>query len=44
MGLLLAIVGKSVGRTDLEEKVSSQYEFVFNLLHLKCGLPSGDVW
>lgn len=23
------IVGKSVGRTDLEEKVSSQYEFVF---------------
>lgn len=30
--LLLTIVGKSVGRTGLEEKISSQYEFVFEFV------------
>ena len=32
INLLLTIVGKSVGRTGLEEKISSQYEFVFEFV------------
>ena len=32
LNLLLTIVGKSVGRTGLEEKISSQYEFVFEFV------------